>query len=820
MCYLRGELDTPVNVILGRKILYKASCTSDPDCPQPSYMFGLLQLGELSDLARPDPTLSSGAGISAIQRAAWLGFAPALLRMGLAWQGGEKGYDSVIALRYFHVVSRQQRYRRTVLQDTTAGLDGVAEAEISKWMLCGSEDAGFGANEAAAFEFAQMAAELSNPIAEFAVGYFHEVGIHVAQNTETAIHWYQIAAGHGNADAKERLDELTANANNTISQAQHKRALTIKGRGSIKHYKKDSSDESDEAEKAEKAEDADAETDDLAGDVVPASDGVEVAGADDAAELGGSAKPCSKNRVASGSARLDGAAEHHADGTEPGTQAGTPSNDEPEKSENSENFTNPFKPNFGTKPSPSPVLSPSSSSSLSVSSLPSAVRPPFRQKNTSPPTVRRPQHLRKMSEPTTLYPPPPAPMPMHSRSTRMSLPSPQFPAQERNTQRRTSSPVHAAENPYRPPSSVLPNGPPAAGSPRAFSAGLPEDPRQYNYPVRPGSVPNLAPGSRAVSQSRSRSPSHFHSQPPQQQQQPQPPQQPQYQQEYMQQKAQPPYPVSPRSHKHSSSRSSLSNSSEYVETATMPVPPAAVSDLSDQDKKKKKKKRFSLANVFGSREASSAPTSPPSGPTNAVPLLDSPQSLNRELSPTSSHHSSATVIEHPTAGQTEEYPRIQSLVLDEDMPRQPRWGDKPRNASVPAALSSPHLVPPQRVHSQHTLDLPPTFQLHNSPGASPRISPANSRPASPGFQGRAESPSRTSTLMSSTSNTASNWSTQESMDSSISSLRSQTNSPSQPRPKSAVMVFPVVHSDKGAKTFEEMGIPKTAGKQKEDCVIM
>lgn len=232
MCHLRGHLGVEIDIEKGRAMLRQASNNSDPDSSQASYMFGLIQLGELPSVAPPDPNLPFSAGIQAIERAAWVGFGPALLRMGLAWQGGEKGYDSSIALRYFHIVSRQQQYLRWK-GDRSAGLGGSAEVEISKWLLCGSVDR-FPANEEYSFYFAKLATEQENGLAEFAVGYFYEVGIFVEQDIKTALIWYGIAASHENKDAAERLKELSLNRSNTISKQQHKRALTIKGRGSIK----------------------------------------------------------------------------------------------------------------------------------------------------------------------------------------------------------------------------------------------------------------------------------------------------------------------------------------------------------------------------------------------------------------------------------------------------------------------------------------------------------------------------------------------------------------------------------------------------------
>lgn len=236
MCYLRGHLGIEVDYEQGMQHLYNASKISDPDCPQASYILGLIQLGELLQVAPPDLSLPEDAGIAAMERAAWLGFSPALFRMGMAWQGGEKGYDSSIALRYFHISSRHEQYQ-IFKKVENAGQGGVAEVEISKWLLCGSEGL-FTPNEEYAFYFAQLASDLGNGTAQFAVGYFYEVGIFVKQDIQAALIWYGLAASNDSADATYRLKELNLNRQNTITKQQHKRALTLKGRGSMKHFRR------------------------------------------------------------------------------------------------------------------------------------------------------------------------------------------------------------------------------------------------------------------------------------------------------------------------------------------------------------------------------------------------------------------------------------------------------------------------------------------------------------------------------------------------------------------------------------------------------
>ncbi|KAA8896488.1 hypothetical protein TRICI_006893 [Trichomonascus ciferrii] len=250
MAYLRGHLGKTVDIVLGLRYLEKSSLISDPDCPQSAYMYGLIQLGELPNIAAANPQVQ--AGILALERSAWLGFVPALIRMGKAWQGGEKGYDSTVALRYFHLASRSVQYTKMNnggVDNTGNAQGGAAEAEISKWMLCGS-DGVFEPNEEWAFKFSAMAAEYENPIAEFAMGYFYEVGIYVNADLTTALEWYRLSAKRDCPDAKARLAELEpteelraatpdAIVGRRLTRKDHERTMSVKGRRSIRSSRKE-----------------------------------------------------------------------------------------------------------------------------------------------------------------------------------------------------------------------------------------------------------------------------------------------------------------------------------------------------------------------------------------------------------------------------------------------------------------------------------------------------------------------------------------------------------------------------------------------------
>jgi Sel1 repeat len=130
-----------------------------------------------------------------IEKAAYLGFAKAQLKMGAAYELCSLGveFDPALSLHYNALAARQ----------------GEAEAEmaISKWFLCGYEGV-FKKNDELAYVYAERAAQAGLATAEFAMGYFNEIGLHVPTNLDKALEWYERAAAQGNQDAVGRVEGL------------------------------------------------------------------------------------------------------------------------------------------------------------------------------------------------------------------------------------------------------------------------------------------------------------------------------------------------------------------------------------------------------------------------------------------------------------------------------------------------------------------------------------------------------------------------------------------------------------------------------------
>jgi TPR repeat protein len=208
MMTLLGQHDTPQDYQRGVDLIRYAADTADENAPQGAYVYGMLLARELPNISIPDHFLPYDLNDAKmfIEKAAYLGFAKAQVKMAQAYELCQLGcdFDPALSLHYNALASRQ----------------GEAEADmaISKWFLCGFEGV-FEKNEELAFTYAKRAAHSKMATAEFAMGYFYEIGMYVEINLAESEAWYRKAADHGNKDAIGRIDSIKKN--NTLSKKDH-----------------------------------------------------------------------------------------------------------------------------------------------------------------------------------------------------------------------------------------------------------------------------------------------------------------------------------------------------------------------------------------------------------------------------------------------------------------------------------------------------------------------------------------------------------------------------------------------------------------------
>ncbi|KAH7906763.1 HCP-like protein [Hygrophoropsis aurantiaca] len=217
MAYLMGQLGLPTQPEQAVPLLHRAATLASVQVPQPAYVYGLLLLSEFAHVTVPPqlfaPFIPRGSSPELearkhLERAAYLNFAPAQYKLGHAYEFAQPPFpfDALLSVQYYSLASQQGEIE--------------ADMALSKWFLCGAEGS-FEKDEALAYTFAEKAARKELPSAEFAMGYYAEVGVGGDKDIEAARKWYLRAAEHGNTDAVERLTALSQPAPQALSRQEH-----------------------------------------------------------------------------------------------------------------------------------------------------------------------------------------------------------------------------------------------------------------------------------------------------------------------------------------------------------------------------------------------------------------------------------------------------------------------------------------------------------------------------------------------------------------------------------------------------------------------
>ncbi|EJD05647.1 uncharacterized protein FOMMEDRAFT_103780 [Fomitiporia mediterranea MF3/22] len=236
MANLLGQLGIPQDYGKALPMLQRAATLASITVPQPAYVFALILLGDSSGSTLPlnspvpqhliTPLIPPGSTPQTearkhLERAAYLHFTPAQYKLGHAYEFAEAPFpfDPLLSVQYYSLASQSG--------------EPEADLALSRWFLCGSdgggggpgavnEAEGFKRDENLAFVFGEKAAKKGLPAAEFAMGYYWEVGVGVpAPDVKTAIGWYELAANHGNPDAVQRLEALKKESGQALTRQEH-----------------------------------------------------------------------------------------------------------------------------------------------------------------------------------------------------------------------------------------------------------------------------------------------------------------------------------------------------------------------------------------------------------------------------------------------------------------------------------------------------------------------------------------------------------------------------------------------------------------------
>ncbi|ROT37630.1 hypothetical protein SODALDRAFT_201517 [Sodiomyces alkalinus F11] len=179
MILLKGLLGQPKNPREAISWLKRAAERADPENPH-----ALHELGMLYESASPNDVIikDEAYAFQLFKQAAELGYKFSQFRLGCAYEYGSMGcpIDPRLSIMWYSKAATQEEHQ--------------AELALSGWYLTGAEGV-LQQSDTEAYLWARKAAIAGLAKAEYAMGYFTEVGIGTSVNLEDAKRWYWRAAG-------------------------------------------------------------------------------------------------------------------------------------------------------------------------------------------------------------------------------------------------------------------------------------------------------------------------------------------------------------------------------------------------------------------------------------------------------------------------------------------------------------------------------------------------------------------------------------------------------------------------------------------------
>jgi TPR repeat protein len=189
MIMLKGLLGQPKNPREAVGWLKRAAERADTENPH-----ALHELGLLYESAQPNDAIvrDEPYALTLFDQAAQLGYKFSQFRMGCAFEYGLMGcpVDPRSSIMWYSRAATQEEHQ--------------SELALSGWYLTGS-DGVLQQSDTEAYLWARKAAQAGLAKAEYAMGYFTEVGIGIPANLEDAKRWYWRAAGESTFTNQQEL---------------------------------------------------------------------------------------------------------------------------------------------------------------------------------------------------------------------------------------------------------------------------------------------------------------------------------------------------------------------------------------------------------------------------------------------------------------------------------------------------------------------------------------------------------------------------------------------------------------------------------------
>lgn len=188
---LNGELGLEKNAKGGVKWIKLAADHATPEFPQALHELALLHQRGIDNVVFQDDDYSC----ELLARAAELGFAPSAYKLGMNYEYGKMGCssDPGLSIHMYNVAAQQDHPH--------------ACFALCAWFLVGAPGI-LPQSDTEAFLWAKKAADQGLAKAEYAVGYFSEMGVGTSKDLPRAKAWYSLALEHGDRRASSRIQQL------------------------------------------------------------------------------------------------------------------------------------------------------------------------------------------------------------------------------------------------------------------------------------------------------------------------------------------------------------------------------------------------------------------------------------------------------------------------------------------------------------------------------------------------------------------------------------------------------------------------------------
>ncbi|KAF9514280.1 hypothetical protein BS47DRAFT_1295258 [Hydnum rufescens UP504] len=185
---LNGELGLVRSPKEGVKWLKRSAEHATAEFPHALHELALLHERGVDNVLFVDYEYSA----ELLAQASELGYAPSAYRLGECYEYGKMGcpQDPALSIHYYNIAA-QQNHRDACFA-------------LTAWYLVGSPGV-LPQSDTEAYLWARKAAEQGLTKAQYAVGYFSEVGVGAPQSLPEAVQWYKKAAEAGDKRAIQRL---------------------------------------------------------------------------------------------------------------------------------------------------------------------------------------------------------------------------------------------------------------------------------------------------------------------------------------------------------------------------------------------------------------------------------------------------------------------------------------------------------------------------------------------------------------------------------------------------------------------------------------